>query len=268
MKAQYGKMEEIIRRYRGGLMRTETIKAYEEANKKTMEDIIMKMEAFLDLKNHVISAMKIGDLKKIIKNQDALAEEEKLKYININKCKDYDTFIRIASERVEEFDAERDNRHVRGEICRIQNRQRLAKRSELNWVDMDAKGIGEYDKETESFASGNFLGMLNYRASGGEEWRRMLKEFQENPRDVHTMPETGYEIEWFHVASDGEKVTIMQAKKKPFKVISTPMVLNESKLSLMVALYRNVKHGVKFKENPDSEMEYWLGIFKLLRVRG
>ena len=42
MKTQYGKMEQLVREYREGRMRTETIKAYEDAHKKPMEDIIMK----------------------------------------------------------------------------------------------------------------------------------------------------------------------------------------------------------------------------------
>ena len=92
---------------------------------------------------------------------------EKLKYVNTNKCKDYDNFIQIANERVEAFNADSDNRHMRGEISRIQDMQRMTQQSRLTSVDMDAKGIGECDEETGSFASCDFLGMVDYLARRG-----------------------------------------------------------------------------------------------------
>lgn len=209
--------------------------------------------------------MYITDLRKLIKNADSLSDSEKKLYIEANMNYEFTEIIQLAKMKVEEYDADKANRSVRGAIAELENQTRTLQRSNIIFQDMAEKGYCEYNSESSTMTSD--LGkMLEYTNDGSHIYARIIHEFIEKPRDVHTMPEANPVQEWFHVSICNGNIVIQPSiQKKPSCIITETISLDKAELIDMLQLYSAIKQGYKLKSYPTSNAKYWLGIFKLLR---
>lgn len=242
-------------------------KAYEEHYNKSIAELIEIYEKQLFLYNHSVAHMTITDLRNFIKEANTLPDSEKKVYLSCNPNCDFDTILKIAQRKVYEYDADKKNRKIRGEIRHIEDTLRRQERSAAIAKDMDKRGLGKYDSETHSFSSDLFT-MLQYKGNYGDVYARILHEFKEKPRNVHTMPETGFKEMWFFVSSDGNHIIISQSSKKDSLKIPASFTLNASLITQMMDLYKQLKpkYSNPLTEEPNLETNCWLGILKLLRI--
>lgn len=266
MPIPYAKIEKVVNAYHSGRFTDELIKQYENAYKKPISEIISHFEKLLHKRKYCISEMIITDLRKLIKNADKLSEAEKQTYIEANNNQDFLCIISSAQRRVSAFDDDKEARSIRGAIKKLEDSDLSRRRSDIIFKDMEAKGLGKYAPSTQTFSS-NLVTMQDYKNNFLDVYARIIHDFSTKPRDVHTMPETGLDLEWFYTSVCEEKIIVQQAKnKQPSCKFNEPIILNQNKLVEMMHLYINIKHGYKLKEYPSVESKFWLGIFKLLRI--
>jgi hypothetical protein len=155
----------IVDNYRAGRMSAEEIKEYEAAtNGMPMEEIVSRLEEYFERKDYTVHTMTINELKKIVKYPGKVTEADRLKYEKYNGCS-FEMVITLAEARTAVFDNNRENRQRRGLEQRIQRKKTFAKQEQMSSEAMAARGIWEYDEETGSFASHDFVGMNKYGSS-------------------------------------------------------------------------------------------------------
>lgn len=263
MAFSFNKLQQIVKFYEWGQLDDDYIKAYEDHYKKPIDEIIKDFKIVIDRHNHDIFNMKITDLRKLLKTHNQLSDEEKQKYVSASRNLEFEYLLQAAKRRVEEFDADKPNRQYRGAVKRLEDSVRSAKYHAIIGEDLANKGLATY---SPGIVSSDLMTLMEYKGTYGDVLARIHHDFKEKPRDVHTMPEAGFGSDYFHVSSDGEKIFISQATKKPYLEISETVTLNEAQITQAMDLYRKLKHGSTCKQQPDAETSYWLGILKYLRI--
>lgn len=96
-------------------------------------------------------------------------------------------------------------------------------------------------------------------------WNKILKEFSENPRDVHTVPKVKKEPKWFFVYEEYGNIYIEKAREhKPSSSIQHRLRLKKEEIEIMKNLYdkRDAGESVSYLATKNSWMSvYWYGIF-------
>lgn len=263
MAFSFNKLQQIVNFYEWGQLDDAVIKNYENHYKKPMNEIIVDFKNAIDRHNHDVFQMKITDLRKLLKTHAQLSDDEKQKYVSASRNFEFDYLLEVAKRRVDEFDADKPNRQLRGVVKRLEDSVRSAKYHAIIGEDLVNKGLATY---SPGIVSSDLMTLLEYKENYGDVLARIHHDFREKPRDVHTMPEAGFGSDYFHVSSDGEKIYISQATKKPYLEISGTVILDENQINHAMDLYRKLKHGYTFKQQPVTETAYWLGILKYLRI--
>ena len=96
-------------------------------------------------------------------------------------------------------------------------------------------------------------------------WNKILKEFSENPRDVHTTPKVKKEPKWFLVYEEYGNIYIEKARShEPSSSIQHRLRLKKEEIEIMKNIYdkRNEGESVSHLATKSSWMSvYWYGIF-------
>ncbi|MBO5450940.1 MAG: hypothetical protein J6A11_05280 [Lachnospiraceae bacterium] len=93
----------------------------------------------------------------------------------------------------------------------------------------------------------------------------LLKSFENNPRDIITIPITKREGKWFYVYAENGRVIVTGAKEKfPKCSISKNRILQEKECEVMYELYLLRKQGKQISAEAmqsSRNQVYWYGIF-------
>lgn len=93
----------------------------------------------------------------------------------------------------------------------------------------------------------------------------LLKCFENNPRDIITIPITNRAGKWFYVYAENDRVIVTGAKEKfPKCSISKPRILQEKECEVMYELYLLRKQGKQISAEAmqsSRNQVYWYGIF-------
>lgn len=259
----YNQMQQIITYYEWGQLDKAFIERCEIHFKKPMAEIIIDFKDIINRRDHNVNKMKITDLKKLLKKHSQLSAEEKELYISASGISEFDLLLETARQRVDAFDEDKPNRQFRGAARQLKDSARGSKYHSIIGADLANKGLATY---SNGIISSDLITLMEYKEIYGDVLARIHHDFKEKPRDVHTMPEAGFGSDYFHVSSDGEKIYISQATKKPYLDISETVILDESNINHVMDLYRKLKHGYTCKQQPNKETTYWLGILKYLRI--
>ena len=100
-----------------------------------------------------------------------------------------------------------------------------------------------------------------------ELWRKILSEFQKNPRDVCTCPTRG-QGRWFYVWAEGGNLYAANSKTHtPSSKIKGARWLNPEECAPMLLLYERRCRGEAVSQEATAltrNQVYWYGIFRAM----
>lgn len=99
-------MLKVSKDYKAGKLSEDMIKILEEANNRSIDEVIAFIDNFFDTKKHHLNAMTITDIRKWLKKKK-VSDEEKQKYAEVNKCT-YEEAVKKAKARLKQYDSERE----------------------------------------------------------------------------------------------------------------------------------------------------------------
>ena len=100
-------------------------------------------------------------------------------------------------------------------------------------------------------------------------YKKIVKEFKRNPRDVHTVPLVKKTYKWFYVSVDRDKLYVESARDHTPKCSVKRRILLEKECNEILSIYhrrsRGEKVSVEAQECTLSQV-YWYGIFAELNL--
>lgn len=257
------RISNFVQRYRANEMNEQEITEIETQTGKTAEEYVRELEELLEKVKYSLATMTITELRGIIKKPDGIPQIEKNHYVSYNNLSTYEQFIAAAQQRVDEFDGDKA-RMARRAVAKAKSYARDAKKALIINADMEQLGIAK--KEGEGVWQMDFGKWLQYRDSKGKVYAMLYANIKRNPRNMHTMPETGMEQKWFFVTVKNETIRAGRAQKKTPSLITKEIELDPDKTAEMHDLYQMLRRGYRLQRELTLEEEVWLGVLKFTRT--
>ena len=96
-------------------------------------------------------------------------------------------------------------------------------------------------------------------------YKKIVEEFSNNPRDIHTVPIIKRESKWFFVFVNEKGIFVESAHyNEPKSQIKKPILLRQEELEKILMLYHRRMRGESVSLEAQSSTRaqvYWYGIF-------
>ena len=99
-------------------------------------------------------------------------------------------------------------------------------------------------------------------------YERLLHEFSEHPRDIHTVPLTRKEYKWFYVFAHNQSIYVEPAHDHVPQSAVQRRRLNDTECNKMLELYHRRAAGETVSKEAQKTFSqvYWYGIFSELNL--